>query len=116
MGKCKRDWKAFDLGNAHAAADYLKGTHDKPFFLSMGLFNTHRVFPEVPDPKAAQYVQVPPPICDTPENRMEMVAFIESLKIADEAAGIVLDALRESGREKDTLVLFTTDHGIAFPE
>lgn len=116
MGKCKRDWKVFDLGNAHAAADYLKGTHDKPFFLSMGLFNTHRVFPDVPDPKAAQYVQVPPPICDTPENRMDMAAFMESLKIADEAAGVVLDALRESGREKDTLVLFTTDHGIAFPE
>ncbi|MFU0833525.1 MAG: Sulfatase domain-containing protein [Oscillospiraceae bacterium] len=116
VGKCERDWKDFDLGNARAAAEYLYEEHDKPFFLSLGLFNTHRVFPKVPNPKVAQYVQVPFTVCDTPENRLDMAAFIESLKTVDEAAGILLDALRKSGHEDDTLVLFTTDHGIAFPD
>lgn len=116
MGKCRRDWRSFDLGNARAAADFLREGHERPFFLSMGLFSTHRAFPEVPDPAAARYVQVPAPICDTPENRLDMAGFLASLKTADEAAGIVLDALRESGLGEDTLVLYTTDHGIAFPE
>lgn len=115
MGKCKGDWRTFDCSNARAAAEYLAGQHNAPFFLSMGLFSTHRVFPEVTDPKAAQYVQVPSTICDTPENRMDMAAFRESLKTADDAVGIVLDALRKSGHESDTVVVFTTDHGAAFP-
>lgn len=116
MGKCKRDWESFDLGNARAAADYLGQKHTAPFFLSMGLFNTHRVFPEVTDPNAANYVATPPQICDTPENRMDMAGFIQSLQTADQAAGIVLDALKQSGRDRDTIVIFTTDHGLAFPD
>lgn len=116
MGKCKRDWASFDLGNARAAADYLGREHGAPFFLSMGLFNTHRVFPEVTDPEAANYVAVPPQICDTPENRLDMAGFIQSLQTADEAAGIVLDALKETGHDRDTVVVFTTDHGLAFPD
>ena len=33
----------------------------------------------------------------------------------DDSVGVVLDALKRSGREDDTIVIFTTDHGIAFP-
>lgn len=116
MGKCNRDWVEFDLGNAGAAAEFLARPHEKPFFLSMGLFNTHRVFPQVDDPAEADYVQVPPQICDTPANRLDMAGFIKSLKTADQAAGIVLDGLKRSGHENDTLVIFTTDHGPAFPD
>jgi arylsulfatase A-like enzyme len=33
----------------------------------------------------------------------------------DECAGVVLDALRSSGKEEETILIFTTDHGVALP-
>ena len=47
--------------------------------------------------------------------RKDIAAFYENIRIADEAVGQVLDAVREAGLEEDTLVFFTTDHGPGFP-
>jgi arylsulfatase A-like enzyme len=104
----------YDTANARKAADYLLKA-EKPFFLSLGLFNTHRQFPKPAHPEKARYVRPPSPVPDNSENREDMLAFRESARIADDCAGTVLEALRRSGHEKDTIVLFTTDHGIAFP-
>lgn len=117
MSHCNRDWRDFDLNNARLTADFLaKRPAGKPFFLAHGIFNTHRRFPEVADSAATGYVMPPSPICDTPENRCDMAAYIESAKIMDDSVGIVLEALTKSEYRNDTLVIFTTDHGIAFPE
>jgi arylsulfatase A-like enzyme len=117
MSSCNRDWRGFDIGNAGLAANYLKQPHSTPFFLSYGIFNTHRKFPELlPDDTRADYVMPPAPIADTPANRRDMAAYIESAKILDECVGIVLAALKESKYEDDTIVFYTTDHGISFPE
>lgn len=40
---------------------------------------------------------------------------MRSAQIADDCVGVALNALRGSGREDDTIILFTTGHGIAFP-
>ena len=45
-----------------------------------------------------------------------MAAFITSVKVVDKCVGIVMSALKQSGREEDTFIIFTTDHGIAFPK
>lgn len=57
----------------------------------------------------------PMTIPDTKENRKDMADFMYSAKIADDCVGTVLEALKKSGREDDTIIIFTTDHGIAFP-
>ncbi len=38
-----------------------------------------------------------------------------SLRQADAAVGIILDALAQTGLDQDTLVLFNTDHGVELP-
>ncbi len=116
MGQFGRDWAAFDLENAGLAADFLRQKHDRPFFLSLGLFSTHRDFPPLPSDAEPDYVLPPAPIPDLPANRRDMARFVESAKIADRCVGTLLEALRTGGLEGETLVMFTTDHGLAFPE
>ncbi|MFD0958198.1 sulfatase family protein [Paenibacillus chungangensis] len=105
----------WDEENANAAASYIRQQHDKPFFLSVGLFNTHLNFPD-PDPGIQRdYVAMPYQFHDCAENREQWAAYMTSAQAADRCAGIVLEALKDSGLWEDTLIIFTTDHGLPFP-
>lgn len=109
------DSVGWDLHNAAAAAEYIHEKKDKPFFLSFGLFNTHLNFP-VADPQIEPAYLAPPfPFYDNEANREQWAAYLTSAMAADRCAGIVLDALKEAGIDEDTLVIFTTDHGLPFP-
>ena len=44
-----------------------------------------------------------------------MAAFIASAKILDDAVGVVMQALVDTGLVENTLLFYTTDHGPAFP-
>jgi arylsulfatase A-like enzyme len=107
---------SWDEENARRAAEFIRSRESgQPFFLSFGMFSTHRDFPE-PDPDInPNYILPPQPLADTKQNREDMAAFMTSARTADRCAGIVLDAIREAGLENNTLIIFTTDHGIAFP-
>lgn len=106
-----------DISNAKAVADYINKNKDKDkqFFISFGMFNTHRNFPGVDEGIDSNYVMPPFPTYDTKETREDMARYISSAKIVDQCIGIVLNALKESGLREDTMIIFTTDHGIAFP-
>jgi N-sulfoglucosamine sulfohydrolase len=41
----KAKGKTADQENAAHAAEFIKGKHDKPFFLSFGMFHTHKEYP-----------------------------------------------------------------------
>ncbi len=100
---------------AQAAADFLRGEHDQPFFLSVGFFDTHRRFPPV-DADEARYVLPPAPLPDSPRVREDFAGFVASAKLLDDGIGTVLDALDKAGLADSTIVILTTDHGIAFPD
>jgi len=103
-------------GSASALAEAFLGSKPKePFFLSVGFFDTHRVFPALDPDDDVRYVRPPAHIPDLPETRADWAAYQKSLRRLDEGFGIVLRALRESGLEENTLVICTTDHGPAFP-
>ena len=117
-------WKTigYDLGltTVHAeahikAVEFLENPPEQPFFLSVGFYETHRNFPEAHPQDDARYVMPPPPLPDTSETREDMARFKESARILDRKIGLVLDALERSGHAENTLVICTTDHGIAFP-
>ncbi len=107
------DFNEIDRRNAHRVAEYLPQAKNRPFFLSFGMSNTHRPFP--PSKVDPGYVGVPDSLYDSPQNRADMAGLQTAVTNADDCVGIVLDALRESGLDRETIVLFTTDHGIAFP-
>lgn len=98
-----------------AAVEFLRRPHQRPFFLAVGYSETHRPFPE-PDPDAdPRYTLPPAPLPDAPETRYDMAAFNRMAKMLDEQVGRVLAALEETGLAEETLFIYTTDHGLAFP-
>lgn len=109
------DSESWDLENALAVAKYVKEEKDQPFFLSFGMFNTHLNFPPTKRRHNPNYVQVPHPLFENQENRELMAGYHTSLEVADNCAGIVLDAIEEAGLMDNTLIIFSTDHGLPFP-
>ncbi len=104
---------------APLAVEFLRRRHERPFFLDVGFTETHRVFHEA-DPSASpaedpRYCLPPPPLPDTPQTRADVASFKASARVLDTAVGQILDALEETGLAGSTLVISTTDHGIAFP-
>ena len=101
---------------AAAAAAFLAeaGKADRPFFLSVGFNDTHREYPARDPRDNPNYILPPAPLPDLPEIRADMAQFIASARALDEGLGQVLAAAGE-GLANDTLVIATTDHGIAFP-
>ncbi|HEV2122592.1 MAG TPA: sulfatase [Chloroflexota bacterium] len=93
---------------------------DKPFFLDVGFSETHRVFheadPSLSPAEDARYCLPAAPLPDTPETRKDMADFKASARVLDAAVGQILGALEAKGLAENTLVILTTDHGIAFPE
>lgn len=100
---------------AGEAAAFLDGNPRTPFFMSVGFGETHRQFPVAHPSDDARYCLPPSPLPDSPQTREDMARFKESARSLDRKMGVVLDALDRNGLAKNTLVICTTDHGIAFP-
>jgi N-sulfoglucosamine sulfohydrolase len=100
---------------APAAVDLLNHARSEPFFASVGFFETHREFPEPEPAEDARYVCPPPSLPDAPETRRDVAAFMTGARQLDRGVGLVLRALQRSGLAQNTLVICTTDHGMAFP-
>jgi arylsulfatase A-like enzyme len=92
-------------------------SHENPFYARVGFFEVHRRVANFSgygqdDPKQ---VSIPPYLKDTPGAREDMAMFHGCIRFADKAIGNILEALDKSGLSENTIVVFTTDHGIAFP-
>lgn len=106
------------------ARDFLQSASpDTPFFLDVGFIETHRVGrsfgeSEAEEPtieEAARYCHPPMPLPDLPTIRRDLAAYQAAAARLDTKTGVVLDALEDAGLSEDTLVIYTTDHGIPFP-
>jgi N-sulfoglucosamine sulfohydrolase len=121
-------------------ADNCKGFFNamdgKPFFLYFCTSDPHRgggfvqSDPHKPDAfgnKAGGYpgveevtykpeeVSVPRFLPDTPTCRAELAQYYQSVSRIDQGLGRLVQQLKDAGVYDNTVILFTSDHGIAFP-
>lgn len=101
------------------ASSFLKNYQgEQPFYLELGFVDTHRYGPYFsPDGPHGDgcYDRPPAPLPDTPVTRADMADFVVCAQRLDTDIGTVLAALDKSGHAQNTLVIYTTDHGLAFP-
>jgi N-sulfoglucosamine sulfohydrolase len=100
---------------APAAVALLRERPPQPFFLSVGFFETHREYFPSTSIRDSLYSLPPNNLPDTPETRQDMASYKASARSLDQGVGAVLNALDEHDIADDTLVILTTDHGLAFP-
>jgi N-sulfoglucosamine sulfohydrolase len=101
---------------APAAVALLQERAPQPFFMSVGFFETHREYFNPTSIRDALYSLPPANLPDTPETRRDMASYKASARSLDQGVGAVLNALDEHDLADDTLVILTTDHGLAFPD
>lgn len=121
-----------DAANVSRAVRYLeewaRGPRSQPFFLDCGHAATHRTEQVMLAGRTVQwhnsrgspagdarFVRPPAPIPDTPQTRQDFADYMVAAGRLDRLHGTVLDALDRLGLGGQTLVIMTTDHGIAFP-
>jgi arylsulfatase A-like enzyme len=100
---------------APAAVEFLKHAPKTPFFVDIGFQETHREFRKPGPQEDPRFCLPPAPLPDTPETRFDIASFKATARVLDTGVGMVLDALDATGLADNTLVISTTDHGIAFP-
>ncbi|KAJ5885494.1 hypothetical protein N7495_010004 [Penicillium taxi] len=99
----------------------------RPFFLTIGFHDPHRDRTrggfgntEKYDDRitSGQYqpdqVEIPSFITDTPGTRLELAEYYNSIHRLDQGVGFILDALKDSGLDESTLVIFISDNGPPF--
>lgn len=104
--------------------EFAEGDH--PFFISAGCFEPHRL----PGPGESDYmgflgdymkadtskgIYVPPYVRDDEATRAEVAELQGAIRYMDGHVGRVLEAVDTLGLREETLVIFTTDHGVAMP-
>jgi N-sulfoglucosamine sulfohydrolase len=93
----------------------LREAPPRPWFMSVGFFETHRDFFAPTSVRDTLYSLPPANLPDVTATRKDMAAFKASARSLDQGIGAVLHALHDFGLVENTLVLCTTDHGVAFP-
>ncbi len=60
-------------------------------------------------------VKVPPFLPDTPTCRAELAQYYQSVARLDQGVGRLVKVLKDTGLYDETVIIYTSDHGIAFP-
>ena len=103
-------------GMAEACKPFMAEKGDAPFFLYFCTTEPHRPFHrQGSEPVHPADVIVPPYLPDIPECREELAQYYGSVERADAGLAKLIEVLKETGHWDDTLILYVSDNGIAFP-
>ena len=124
-----------DLGSGRSPSLYYERTkafvtrchkENKPFYFMINSHDPHRPY-QRPDGKllpgaewpsrlfSSEESYVPGYLPDLPEVKEEMSHYYNSVRRLDDTFGKVMQAIKDAGSEKNTLVIFLSDNGIAMP-
>lgn len=110
------------------AIRFIDESSDKPFFISLNLVEPHAPFDGLPDRLVSKYRSVAGKMIRdgdtsdlpdrggstvTPDDHAEQLAqYLAAVSLIDEQLGRVLDALQGRDLLKDTILVYTSDHGL----
>lgn len=100
------------------ALDYLgKRDRTRPFYLNLGSIQPHSCSWALTEERHGgtvppETVYLPPWMVDHPGVREKMGQFQAAIRYMDAHVGRLLDGIGQLGHDRDTVVVFTTDHGI----
>lgn len=121
---------------AEEAREFIAGDNTTPFFLLMGTSDPHRgggratELPHEPDRfgnaddgyegvEPVEYkpseVIVPSWLPDNEATRQELAQYYQSVSRMDQGFGRLMEILKEVGVYEQTLIIYMSDHGMAFP-
>jgi arylsulfatase A-like enzyme len=112
-----REWQPF--GQARQAVEFLEAcTPERPFALFVSVHPPHnfgpdhyKTEPELMARYDAAKIRLRPNVADTPEMHEWYCGHMAMITGVDTAFGRILDKLREKGLDRNTIVVFTADHG-----
>ncbi len=101
---------------AEAVRPLIEAKDDRPFFLNFNTVEPHRPFlREGSAPVRPEDVTVPDFLPDIPECREELAEYCASVERADLGLLRLIGMLKAAGRWEDTVIVYVSDNGIAFP-
>jgi N-sulfoglucosamine sulfohydrolase len=123
-----------DVRMAESCREFVRG--EEPFLLywcsknphRAGVLETHPLGPDTfgnppesfpgdeEQPYSEEDVVVPSFLSDTPEVRAELAQYYQSISRLDRGVGRLIEVLRQEGRYENTLLIYISDNGAAFPE
>lgn len=109
-----KHWKADETVLAAKELIQAAATDDqRPFYAKVGFLEVHRPFTHGEDTEKGVFI--PPWLQDTVDIRDDLAAFQATIRYFDGQVGQILDTLESSAVADNTLVIFTSDHGIPYP-
>lgn len=91
---------------------------DKPFYFWLGTSEPHRRFEAgigLAEGKTLEQAEVPSYLPDTPEVRSDLLDYAVEIEWFDQHLAASVELLEEKGELENTLIIVTSDNGMAFP-
>lgn len=115
----KFPYDEFLHGSTQETADFFKRASAKsqPWFLMVNIPNSHRPYPNSdhePIRVDPEKVKLPAYLPESAEVRNDWAEYLAAIEQADAITGQTLRALKQSGQQNNTIVVFMSDHGPTF--
>ena len=88
----------------------------QPFYAQAGFYDTHTPYSwNAAPPDDSDGVEIPPWVVDNEAMRRHVAELQGAVRVLDDGIGRILKGLADAGLERNTIVVYTVDHGVELP-